>query len=131
MAEDKNMSSTQELIENLSNLSSPRLTDLRLSLEDKWGIQAPAAPAPCAVPPLPEGQVVEEAVTEFDAILRSAGSNKIAVIKAVREITGLGLKDAKELVESLPRKVREGVPKDVAEAAVQKLVEAGADAAVQ
>ena len=94
-------------------------------MEEKFGVSAAAAAVVAAGPAAEAGAKAEEK-TEFDVVLESAGSNKIAVIKVVREMTGLGLKEAKELVESAPKAVKEALPKADAEAAAKKLEEAGA-----
>jgi large subunit ribosomal protein L7/L12 len=112
------------------------LVELKKTLEEKWGVTAAApvfaagaAPAAAAAEAAPVAVVEEK--TEFDVILTAAGANKIQVIKAVRELTSLGLKEAKDLVEGAPKPVREGVSKEEAEAAKAKLVEAGATAEVK
>jgi large subunit ribosomal protein L7/L12 len=123
------MSLTQEqVVDYLSGLTVMQLVELTKSLEDKWGVKA----APVAVAgPAPTGggaggEKVEEQ-TEFKVVLKAAGSNKIQVIKTVREITGLGLKDAKDLVEGAPKDLKEGVSKAEAEEIAKKLKEAGAE----
>jgi large subunit ribosomal protein L7/L12 len=115
----------EQCVEYLSNLPVIQIADLIKELENKWGVKAapaavamaPAAAAPAEKPP-------EQ--TEFDVILAATGSNKIAVIKAIREITGLGLKEAKDLVEAAPKTVKEQISKADAEEMKKKLVEAGA-----
>ena len=121
------MSLTQDqVIDYLSSLSVMDIVNLTKALEDKWGVKAApvavAGPATTAVTPAP---VVEEK-TEFDVVLANAGANKIQVIKAIREITGLGLKEAKDLVEAAPKTVKEQVSKADAEEMKKKLTEAGA-----
>jgi large subunit ribosomal protein L7/L12 len=101
-----------------------QLNDLRKALEETWGVEAAAPMAAMAVGAAPAAEVEEQ--TEFDVILEAFGDEKIKVIKAVRELTGLGLKDAKELVDSAPKPVKEGVDKAGAEEAQKKLEEAGA-----
>ena len=103
------------MIEEVKTLSVLELAELVHALEEEFGVSAAAAAAPA-----------EEEKTEFDVVLKEVGANKIAVIKAVREITGLGLKEAKEVVESAPAPVQEGVAKDKAEEIKAKLEEAGA-----
>ena len=125
-----------ELIDQLGSMSVLDLVKLSQALQEKWGVSA--APAMMAMPtgvtqtPGDGGGVpaVEEQ-TEFNVVLQEIGPNKINVIKAVRELTSLGLKEAKELVDSAPKAVREGVTKDEANAAKAKLEEAGAKAAIQ
>ena len=95
-------------------------------LEDKWGVSAAAAPVAMAALPGAAGEAAAEEKTEFDVVLASAGDKKINVIKEVRAITGLGLKEAKELVEGAPKPVKEAVSKDEAEELKKKLEEAGA-----
>jgi large subunit ribosomal protein L7/L12 len=115
---------TEQLVEHLSGLTVLQLNDLRKALEETWGVEAAAPMAAMAVGAAPAAEVEEQ--TEFDVILEAFGDEKIKVIKAVRELTGLGLKDAKELVDSAPKPVKEGVDKAGAEEAKKKLEEAGA-----
>lgn len=125
------MANLEQLVEDLSSLTVLEAAELAKLLEDKWGVSAAAA-APMAMPmpgmmPAAGGEVeVAEEKTEFDVILTSAGDKKINVIKEVRSITGLGLKEAKELVEGAPKPIKEGVSKDEAEQLKKKLEEAGA-----
>ena len=116
-----------QVIDFLSNMTVLDLSNLVTDLEEKWGVSAASmvAAAPAAGG---DGPAAVEEQTEFDVVLTSFGSNKIAVIKAIRGITGLGLKEAKELVEGVPSKVKEGVDKATAEDVVGQLKEAGADA---
>lgn len=116
-----------QVIDFLSNMTVLDLSNLVTDLEEKWGVSAASmvAAAPAAGG---EAAAAAEEQTEFDVVLTSFGSNKIAVIKAIRGITGLGLKEAKELVEGAPSKVKEGVDKATAEDVVNQLKEAGADA---
>jgi large subunit ribosomal protein L7/L12 len=116
----------EELVEKLSSLSVLEMAELKKTLEDKWGVTA-AAPAVAfaAAPAAGEAAAVEEA-TEFDVILDEVpDAKKIAAIKVVREITGLGLKEAKELVESTPKVVKAAAAKEEAESIKKKLEEAG------
>ena len=115
----------EKIAEELSNLTVIEAADLAKLLEEKWGVSAAAA-APVAVAAAggDAGGAAEK--DEFDVVLASAGGNKIAVIKEVRTITGLGLKEAKELVEGAPKALKEGVAKDEAEELKKKLEEAGA-----
>lgn len=118
----------EQVVDYLSNLPVIQISELIKTLEDKWGVKA--APAAVAVATGPGGGAApaEAAAeqTEFDVVLANAGGNKIAVIKAIREITGLGLKEAKDLVEAAPKTVKEQVSKADAEEMKKKLVEAGA-----
>ena len=116
------------IIEELKGLTVLELADLVHAVEDEFGVSAAAAVAVAG----PATEAAAEAEqTEFDVILKSAGGNKIAVIKAVREITGLGLKEAKALVDEAPKMIKEGVSKDDAEAIKAKLEEAGAEVEVK
>lgn len=133
MASDK----VNAIVEALEGLNVLELVELKKTLEEKWGVTAAApmmafgaAPAAAADSGAAAAAPVEEQ-TEFDVILSAAGANKIQVIKVVRELTSLGLKEAKDLVEAAPKPVREGVSKEEAEAAKAKLVEAGATAEVK
>jgi len=118
----------EQLVDHLSNLTVLQVSELIKKLEDKWGVKAaPAAVAVAAGPAAaaaPEEKKEEQ--TEFNVELTNAGANKIAVIKAIREITGLGLKEAKDLVEAAPKLVKEQVGKADAEDMKKKLTEAGA-----
>jgi large subunit ribosomal protein L7/L12 len=119
------MANIEQLVEELGKLTVLEAADLVKKLEETWGVSA-AAPVGVAVAAAGPAEAVEEK-TEFDVVITDGGANKIAVIKAVREVSpGLGLADAKKLVESAPAKVLEGVAKDAAEAAKKKLEEAGA-----
>ena len=115
----------EQVVDFLSNLPVIQMAELIKELEGKWGVKA--APAAVAVAG-PAAAAVEEKEekTEFDVLLKDAGAKKIQVIKVVREITGLGLKEAKELVEAAPKSVKEGVSKPEAEDIKKKLEEAGA-----
>ena len=122
------MADLEKLAEELSNLTVMEAADLSKILEDRWGV---SAAAPMAVAAAPSGAGADsggesEEKDEFDVILAAAGDKKINVIKEVRTITGLGLKEAKELVESAPKPVKEGAKKDEAEEIKKKLEEAGA-----
>lgn len=120
----------EDVIEFLSGMTVMQLVELTTDLEDKWGVKAaPVAVAGAAAPV--EGGGAAEAQTEFDVILKDVGAKKIQVIKAAREITGLGLKDAKELVESAPKAIKEGVSKEEADEVAAKLKEAGAEVEVK
>ena len=117
---------TKKFIEEIKSLSVLELNELVKAIEEEFGVSAaaPVAVSGAAVAAAP----VEEEKTEFDVVLTAAGPNKIAVIKVVRELTGLGLVDAKNLVEGAPKNVKEGLPKDAAEEMVKKLKDAGAEA---
>ena len=117
----------EQVVDFLSNLPVIQIAELIRELEGKWGVKA--APAAVAVAgPAAGGEVkqAEPEKTEFDVVLAAAGGNKIQVIKAIREITGLGLKEAKDLVEAAPKTVKEQVSKADAEEMKKKLAEAGA-----
>ena len=118
--------SKDEIIEAIAALSGTEVVELVKAMEEKYGVSAAAAVA--AAPAA--GAAAAEEKTEFDVMLKGVGANKIAVIKAVRGATGLGLKEAKDLVESAPAKVKEAMPKADAEALVKALTDAGAEAAL-
>ena len=111
----------------LDSMTVLELNELVKAIEEKFGVSAAAMAAPAAAG-AGAGAAAAEEKTEFDVVLQEAGVNKVSVIKAVREITGLGLKEAKDLVDGAPKTVKEAVAKADAEAAVKKLVEAGAKA---
>ncbi len=116
----------EQVVDYLSNLPVIQIAEMIKVLENKWGVKAaPAVVAGAAAAPAAAAPVKEEQ-TEFDVILAGAGANKIQVIKAIREITGLGLKEAKDLVEAAPKTVKEAVSKADAEDMKKKLTEAGA-----
>src|SRR5690606_32046916 len=117
--------SKEDIINAIAEMSVKDVVELVSAMEEKFGVSA--ATAVVAGPAGDAGAAAEEQ-TEFDVILTSAGEKKVNAIKAVRELTGLGLKEAKEMVESAPKAVKEGVSKEDAEAAVAKLKEAGASA---
>ena len=114
----------EEILEAISSMSVLELSELVKAIEDKFGVSA-AAPVAVAAAAAPAAAAAEEK-TEFDVILKDAGATKIKVIKAVRELTGLGLKDAKALVDGAPKEVKTGVAKADVEAMKAKLEEAGA-----
>ena len=121
----------EQVIEWLSNQSVLEIAGLVKDLEEKWGVSA-AAPVAVAAAPAAGGEAAAvEEKTEFDVILKSAGANKIAVIKEVRAITGLGLKEAKDLVEGAPKPIKEGVSKDEAKDIETKIKAAGAEVEVK
>ncbi|GGM35043.1 50S ribosomal protein L7/L12 [Paraliobacillus quinghaiensis] len=119
--------SKEQIIEQIKEMSVLELNDLVKAIEEEFGV---TAAAPVAVGGAAGGEVAEEK-TEFDVVLASAGSSKIKVVKAVREITGLGLKDAKDLVDNAPGAIKEGVSKDEAEEMKAKLEEVGASVEVK
>ena len=112
----------------LDGMSVMELNDLVKAIEEKFGVSAAAMAAPAAGGAAGGGAAAVEEKTEFNLVLNDAGAQKVGVIKVVREITGLGLKEAKDLVDGAPKNVKEGAAKADAEAAVKKLVEAGAKA---
>ena len=126
------MADIEKIAEDLSNLTVLEAAELATLLEEKWGVSAAAAPMAMAMPAGggDAGGATEEK-SEFDVVLASAGASKINVIKEVRTITGLGLKEAKDLVEGAPKPVKEGVAKDEAEQIKAKLEEAGATVEVK
>ena len=117
-------------LSSLDTMTVMELNDLVKAIEEKFGVSAAAVAAPAAGGGGAAAAAVEEK-TEFNVVLLEAGAQKVSVIKAVRELTGLGLKEAKDLVDGAPKTVKEAVPKADAEAAVKKLVEAGAKAEVK
>jgi large subunit ribosomal protein L7/L12 len=125
---------TSKLVEQLGKMSVLELVELKNALEEEWGVTA-AAPvavaAPGAAPAAGDGAAAAEEKTEFDVVLAGAGDKKIQVIKVVRAVTGLGLKEAKDLVESAPAPVKEGVPQEEADTIKAQLEEAGATVEVK
>lgn len=119
------MADLEKIADELSNLTVLEAAELSKLLEEKWGVSA-AAPVAAAAPAAGGDAAAAEEKDEFDVILAAAGEKKINVIKEVRTITGLGLKEAKDLVEGAPKPVKEGVKKDEAEELKKKLEEAGA-----
>ena len=118
--------SKEDILDTISEMSVMDVVDLISAMEEKFGVSA-AAPVAVAAGPAAGGEAAAaEEQTEFDVVLASFGSSKVPVIKAVREVTGLGLKEAKDLVEGAPTTVKEGLPKDEAEALKTKLEEVGA-----
>jgi large subunit ribosomal protein L7/L12 len=118
-----------QILEAIDNMTVLELSELVKAFEERYGVTAAAPVAAAAAPAAGDGAGAVAAAEEqdaFDAVLTEAGANKILVIKAVRELTGLGLKEAKDLVDAAPKAVREGVTKEEAEAAKEKLSEAGA-----
>ena len=127
------MAQIQEFVEQVKGMTVLELNELVKALESEFGVSAAAAAMPMAVAGAPAAGAAEQAEekTEFDIILEDAGDKKINVIKVVREVTSLGLKEAKDLVESAPAKVKEGVSKQEAEDIKKKFAEAGAKVKVQ
>ena len=119
------MADLNKIVEDLSSLTVLEAAELSKLLEEKWGVSA-AAPVAVAAAPAAGGDAPAEEKSEFDVVLAESGSNKIAVIKEVRTITGLGLKEAKDLVEGAPKPLKQGVKKEEAEAMKKSLEAAGA-----
>jgi large subunit ribosomal protein L7/L12 len=119
------MADLQKIVDDLSSLTVLEAAELAKLLEEKWGVSAAAAVAVAAAPGAGGGAPAAEEKTEFTVVLAAAGDKKIEVIKEVRAITGLGLKEAKDLVEGAPKPVKEGVPKDEAEKIKAQLEKAG------
>ena len=124
-----------QILEAIDGMTVLELSELVKAFEERYGVTA-AAPVAAAAAPAAAGDgagapAVSEEQTEFDAVLTEVGPNKILVIKAVRELTGLGLKEAKDLVDAAPKAVKEGVAKEEAEAVKEKLAEAGASVDVR
>ena len=119
------MADLNKIVEDLSSLTVLEAAELSKLLEEKWGVSA-AAPVAVAAAPAAAGDAPAEEKSEFDLVLAEAGSNKIAVIKEVRTITGLGLKEAKDLVEGAPKPLKQGVAKAEAEEMKKSLETAGA-----
>ena len=117
--------SQEDILEAISNMTVMEVVDLISAMEEKFGVSAAAAVAAAPAAAADAGGAAEEK-TEFDVVMTSFGSNKVSVIKAVRGITGLGLKEAKDLVEGAPSPIKEGASKDEAEAIKKQLEEAGA-----
>ena len=119
----------EEIIQELSGKTVLEINELVKALEEAWGVSAAAAVAVAAGPAA--GAAAAEEKTEFDVVLKAAGANKIAVIKEIRAITGLGLKDAKDMVDGAPKKVKEAIAKDEAEKIAEQLKKAGAEVEVK
>lgn len=118
--------SKEDILETISNMTVMEICDLVKAMEEKFGVSAAVAAAPVAAAGGAPATEAAEEKTEFDVVLASFGENKVGVIKAVRAITGLGLKEAKDLVESAPTTVKEAVSKDESETMKKQLEEAGA-----
>jgi large subunit ribosomal protein L7/L12 len=126
--------SVASIIEEIEKLNVLELVELSKTLQDKWGVSAApvaAAAGPVAAAPAAEAAAPVEEKTEFDAVLTDVGPNKINVIKVVRELTGLGLKEAKAVVDEAPKPIKEGVSKDEAEKIAAKMAEVGAKVTVK
>jgi large subunit ribosomal protein L7/L12 len=121
------MAELKEFAEQLVNLSVKEVNELANILKDEYGIEPAAAAVAVAGPAAGGGEVASEEQSEFNVILTAAGGSKLAVVKLVKELTGLGLKEAKDIVDSAPKAVKEGVAKDEAEALKTQLEEAGAE----
>ncbi|MEX2592238.1 MAG: 50S ribosomal protein L7/L12 [Anditalea sp.] len=121
------MADLKAFAEQLVNLTVKEVSELATILKDEYGIEPAAAAAPVAVAGGVGEGAEEEEKTSFDVILKAAGGSKLAVVKLVKELTGLGLKEAKEVVDSAPKAVKEGIAKDEAEALKKQLEEAGAE----
>jgi len=118
--------SNEDLLKELSAKPIMEVVELIKMLEEEWGVSAAAPVAVAAAAGADAGGAVEEEQTEFDVVMSSFGENKVSVIKAVRSLTGLGLKEAKDTVEGVPATIKEGIPKDEAEDVKKQLEEAGA-----
>jgi large subunit ribosomal protein L7/L12 len=120
------MADLKAMAENLVNLTVKEVNELATILKDEYGIE-PAAAAVAVAGPAAGGGAAAEEKTSFDVILKSAGAAKLAVVKLVKELSGLGLKEAKDIVDAAPAPIKEGVPKDEAESLKSQLEEAGAE----
>src|SRR5713226_2430981 len=120
-----------EILDAISNMSVLELSQLIKDLEEKFGVSAAAAAVAVAAPAGGGAAAAVEEKTEFAVVLTAVGDNKVNVIKAVREVTGLGLKEAKDLVDSAPKPVKEGVSKTDSEAILKKLIDAGGKAEIK
>ena len=120
------MADLKKFAEELVNLSVKEVNELAKILKDEYGIEPAAAAVAVAAGPAAAAEVVEEK-SSFDVVLKAAGANKLAIVKLVKELTGLGLKEAKDLVDAAPSVIKEGVTKDEAEALKKQLTEGGAE----
>jgi large subunit ribosomal protein L7/L12 len=125
------MASLDEVFAQINELKPMEIAELIKKMEESWGVSAAPAAVAFAGPAAAAGAAVAEEQTEFDVILTAAGDKKIQVIKEVRALTGLGLKEAKELVEGAPKPVKEGVPKDEAEKVKAQIESAGGQAEIK
>ncbi len=121
------MADLKAFAEQLVNLSVKEVNELATILKDEYGIEPAAAAVAVAAGPAAGGAPAEEEKTNFDVVLKAAGASKLAVVKLVKELTGLGLKEAKELVDGAPNTIKEGLPKAEAEGLKKHLEEAGAE----
>ncbi|GGK25321.1 50S ribosomal protein L7/L12 [Yeosuana aromativorans] len=121
------MADLKDFAEQLVNLTVKEVNELATILKEEYGIEPAAAAVAVAAGPAAGGEEAAEAQTEFNVILKAAGASKLAVVKLVKELTGLGLKEAKELVDNAPSPIKEGVSKDEAEGLKSSLEEAGAE----
>ena len=121
------MADLKAFAEQLVNLTVKEVNELAEILKNEYGIEPAAAAVAVAASPVAGAEAAAEEKTSFDVILKSAGANKLAVVKLVKELTGLGLKEAKDMVDGAPSTVKEGVAKDEAEALKKQLTEAGAE----
>ena len=121
------MADLKEFAEQLVNLTVKEVNELAEILKEEYGIEPAAAAAPVAVAGAAGGEAAEEEKSSFDVVLKAPGGSKLAVVKLVKELTGLGLKEAKELVDGAPKEIKEGVSKDEAESLKKQLEEAGAE----
>ncbi|ADQ79863.1 LSU ribosomal protein L12P [Paludibacter propionicigenes WB4] len=120
------MADLKAFAEQLVNLTVKEVNELAQILKDEYGIEPAAAAVAVAAGPAAAAEVVEEK-TSFDVVLKAAGANKLAIVKLVKELTGLGLKEAKDMVDAAPSVIKEGASKDEAEALKKQLVEGGAE----
>ncbi|HHL57753.1 MAG TPA: 50S ribosomal protein L7/L12 [Bacteroidetes bacterium] len=125
------MADLKAFAEQLVNLTVKEVNELADILKEEYGIEPAAAAVAVAAPGAGGGDAAEEEQTSFDVVLTAAGQSKLAVVKLVKELTSLGLKEAKELVDSAPKAIKEGVSKDEADALVAQLTEAGAEVEVK
>lgn len=125
------MADLKAFAEQLVNLTVKEVNELAQILKEEYGIEPAAAAVAVAAPAAGAGAAAAEEKTEFDVILKNAGAQKLAVVKLVKELTGLGLKEAKELVDGAPKAIKEGVSKDEAEGLKKSLEEAGAEVEVK
>ena len=121
------MADTKKFIEEIKSMTVLELSELVKAIEEEFGVSA-AAPVAVAAAPAAGGAAAAEEKTEFDLVLKSAGANKVAVIKVVKEATGLGLVEAKGIVDGDPKTIKEAMPKEAAEELMKKLKDAGAEA---
>ena len=125
------MADLKAFAEQLVNLTVKEVNELAEILKEEYGIEPAAAAVAVAGPAAGGGEAAEEAQTSFDVVLKAAGQSKLAVVKLVKELTSLGLKEAKELVDSAPKAIKEGISKDEADALKSQLEEAGAEVEVK